>query len=93
MGSRNLRAFDVLGDTVDTAKRVRDQERGDDILCTFAFHESAPERLVVGDTHQARAKGKSCPVIPARLLGVKDAVIPPPSRPAQTPPAPGSIPG
>jgi class 3 adenylate cyclase len=88
IGSRNLRAFDVLGDTVNTGKRVCDHAKAGEILCTFTFFETAPDRLVVSDSHAARAKGKSSPVILAQLLGVRET---PPAVPATTRPvAPSS---
>jgi class 3 adenylate cyclase len=73
IGSKGVRSFDVLGDTVNTGKRVSDHAQSGEILCSFHFYEAAPGRLLVGDARSAKAKGKSNPVLLANLLGVRDA--------------------
>lgn len=85
IGSHGVRSFDVLGDTVNTGKRVSDHAQSGEILCSFHFYEAAPDRLIVGDSRSAKAKGKSNPVLLANLIGVKDGPAEPLAEAAATP--------
>jgi class 3 adenylate cyclase len=70
IGSREVRSFDVLGDTVNTGKRICDQATQGEILCSFSIFQVAPDRIKVGNPQSANAKGKSMPLVVAPLLAV-----------------------
>jgi class 3 adenylate cyclase len=63
IGSKQVKAYDILGDTVNTAKRICDQAHGDEILLSEAVYQAlAPETIVVRDTRALVAKGKRAPL-------------------------------
>jgi class 3 adenylate cyclase len=70
IGSREVRSFDVLGDTVNTGKRICDQAAPSEILCSFSIFQAAPDRIKVGNPQSAQAKGKSMPLVVAPLISV-----------------------
>jgi class 3 adenylate cyclase len=70
IGSREVRSFDVLGDTVNTGKRICDQAAGGEILCSFSIFQAAPDKIKVGNPLSANAKGKSMPLVVAPLVTV-----------------------
>ena len=70
IGSREVRSFDVLGDTVNTGKRICDQAAHGEILCSFSIFQTAPDKIKVGNPQSANAKGKSMPLVVAPLLAV-----------------------
>jgi adenylate cyclase len=63
IGSKNLKLYDIIGDTVNTAKRICDQAKGDELLITEAVYRDLDEKKIVTlDSRSLIAKGKSEPV-------------------------------
>jgi len=59
LGSESVKAFDVLGDTVNTAKRLCDAAAGGEILVSEA---AATPGLAAAPARELALKGKSAPV-------------------------------
>jgi adenylate cyclase len=72
MGAVKTKAYDILGDTVNTAKRVSDHAAPGRIVVTFTFFEACRDRIVISGDQHINAKGKSCTVLVAELLGMKE---------------------
>lgn len=62
LGSSEVKAFDVIGDTVNTAKRICDKASGGEILMSQAFMEQAGVQSA-GERREIQAKGKDEPVV------------------------------
>jgi adenylate cyclase len=88
LGARRTKAFDILGDVVNTAKRICDQATAGKIIISFACYEATRGRLLVGNGQQASAKGKSSVLIIAELLGVTES--PPHGSDEHPTPTPGA---
>lgn len=80
LGAQRVRQFDVIGDTVNTAKRICDNTAAGDVLISYQFHCTNPKRLVVAPMTETRAKGKSSALILAPLLEILDEPLPPGTR-------------
>jgi class 3 adenylate cyclase len=70
LGARRTKAYDILGDVVNTAKRICDLATAGKIIVSFACYEASRGQLVVSTGQQASAKGKSSVLIIAELIGV-----------------------
>jgi adenylate cyclase len=77
LGTERTKAFDVIGDTVNTAKRICDSAPAGTVLVSFPFYEACDGRIEVGEMASTRAKGKTSAVILAPLLKVRPAPDPP----------------
>ncbi len=62
IGSKEVKMYDIIGDTVNTGKRICDQAKGSEILLSVAVYEKLKEILVTGDPRKLSAKGKSQPL-------------------------------
>lgn len=71
-GSVRTKAYDILGDTVNTAKRVSDHARPGSIVVTFAFFEACRGRISIASDQRINAKGKSSAILVSELLAVLD---------------------
>ena len=69
MGARNLKSFDVIGDTVNTAKRIEGAAGAREILASEAFRAAAA--VDSGRQFAIEVKGKSAPLVLHRLDGAK----------------------
>jgi len=58
IGSREVKAYDIIGDTVNTGKRICDQAAGDEILLSQACYEKLQSSIVIGEPRTIVAKGK-----------------------------------
>lgn len=67
MGARNLKYFDVIGDTVNTAKRIEGAAGPGEILASEAFR--AVGRLDSGGARSIEVKGKAAPLALHRMGG------------------------
>jgi class 3 adenylate cyclase len=59
IGSRTLKGYDVIGDTVNIAKRICDVARGGEILLSRATREALGARALIHETRAAPVKGKT----------------------------------
>lgn len=78
VGSQRTKAYDILGDTVNTAKRVCDHAERGRIMVTFGMYDACHGRIRVGGDANIHAKGKSTALVVAELLDAED-----PDPPAQ----------
>ena len=58
MGSQNVKGYDVIGDTVNTAKRICDIAAGGEILISADAWESLAGEFASGEPRLANLKGK-----------------------------------
>jgi len=74
VGASRTKAYDILGDTVNTAKRVSDHAKPGRIVVTFTFFEACRGRAIIeGDEHLS-AKGKSSLILISELIGIHQVV-------------------
>jgi class 3 adenylate cyclase len=59
LGSREVRAYDIIGDTVNTAKRICDRAAGGEVLLSRTAYDHLENPPTVGPMYEARVKGKS----------------------------------
>jgi adenylate cyclase len=69
LGSLELKGYDVLGDTVNTAKRLCDIAAGGEILISQATAATLGDRVAVLAARQVTVKGKSEPLLVYPLQG------------------------
>ena len=69
IGSEEVKTYDVIGDTVNTAKRICDQAAGDEILISEAVFDHIKEGVSVAESKSLTAKGKKEPI---KVYPVKD---------------------
>ena len=64
--------YDIIGDTVNTGKRICDQALGGEILVSQAIFDKLKDSLVIGESRLVTAKGKSEPlkVFPVKGLNI-----------------------
>ena len=58
IGSEHIKAYDIIGDTVNTGKRICDKAAGGEVLVSQACYEKIAERLSVSEARSIEAKGK-----------------------------------
>jgi class 3 adenylate cyclase len=58
MGGRDVKAYDVIGDTVNTAKRLCDQAKGNEILVSAQLLAALGEDARPDASRRVRVKGK-----------------------------------
>jgi adenylate cyclase len=61
MGAADVKSYDVIGDTVNTAKRIEGAARGGEILLSEDFRRAADVACV--HSREVAAKGKSTPLL------------------------------
>ena len=88
LGAQRVRQFDVIGDTVNTAKRICDNTAAGEVLISYQSHCTNPNRLGVAPMTETRAKGKSSALILAPLLEIRDDPLPPGTRAIERKPLP-----
>lgn len=71
VGGAKTKAYDILGDTVNTAKRVSDHAGPGRIVVTFTFYEATRGRIEIAGDQRINAKGKTSVVLVAELVGVR----------------------
>ncbi len=70
VGASRTKAYDILGDTVNTAKRVSDHAKPGCIVVTFTFFEACGGRIAVAGDQSLTAKGKSSTILVSELTGM-----------------------
>jgi adenylate cyclase len=73
VGASRTKAYDILGDTVNTAKRVSDHAKAGSIIVTFTFFEACRGRIDIAGDQKFNAKGKTSVILVAELVGVQAA--------------------
>lgn len=58
MGSHNVKGYDVIGDTVNTAKRICDIAGGGEILVSRSVLERLDGKVATGEMRSVKLKGK-----------------------------------
>jgi class 3 adenylate cyclase len=79
IGSTRTKAYDIIGDTVNTAKRVCDHAGPGKVVITFTVYEASGGKLGIAGDERIMAKGKSTAVLVAELV----SVAPEEAQPAQ----------
>lgn len=59
LGGGGVKFYDVIGDTVNTAKRIEGAAKAGEVLIS----EAAAENLAKGERRDIIAKGKDCPIV------------------------------
>jgi len=72
IGSREVKGYDVIGDTVNTAKRICDSAAGGEVLISEEVRKALGSKAVVGRSRQIKAKGKTEPLTVYALQGLAD---------------------
>ncbi|MBU4151384.1 MAG: adenylate/guanylate cyclase domain-containing protein, partial [Proteobacteria bacterium] len=62
IGSKEVKMYDIIGDTVNTGKRICDQARGGEILVSQTVFDTLKDSLIIGEPRFVAAKGKSEPL-------------------------------
>lgn len=62
LGSAGVKFYDVIGDTVNTAKRIESAARAGQVLVSETTRAAIGETMRVGAPHQIAAKGKDAPL-------------------------------
>ncbi len=62
LGSAGVKFYDVIGDTVNTAKRIESAAGSGEILVSQACREALGQDLAAGGRREVSAKGKDAPV-------------------------------
>ncbi|RMG09459.1 MAG: adenylate/guanylate cyclase domain-containing protein, partial [Cyanobacteria bacterium J055] len=68
-GSQEVRTYTVIGDVVNTAKRIESETPAGEITISDAVYRQLGDRVIVEPCEAIAAKGKSKPVAVWRLLG------------------------
>jgi len=71
IGSKDVKMYDVIGDTVNTAKRICDQAKGDEILISQKIYTKLSTVVTVHEPKLLNAKGKREPLKVYPVQGLK----------------------
>lgn len=71
LGSKDVKVYDVIGDTVNTAKRIEGAAVRAEVLVSETTFQALGETASFGPERQIEAKGKNAPVTVYPLLGQK----------------------
>jgi class 3 adenylate cyclase len=68
LGSAGLKGYDVIGDTVNTAKRIEGAAGGGEVLVSDALRAALDPATALGERREVVAKGKEVPIAVYPLL-------------------------
>ncbi len=71
LGSKDVKVYDVIGDTVNTAKRIEGAAKRAEVLVSETTYQALGDTAQFGPERQIEAKGKNAPVTVYPLLGQK----------------------
>ncbi len=71
MGSEDVKGYDIIGDAVNTAKRICDVAEGGEVLISQSVYEKIGDRATVLETRKISVKGKTEPLIVYALQDVR----------------------
>ncbi len=74
IGSRAVKAYDIIGDTVNTGKRICDQALGEEILLSQNCYDKLQTSVEIGEPRDIVAKGKQDALRVYPVLGFKESV-------------------
>lgn len=72
LGSKDVKFYDVIGDTVNTAKRIENAASETEVLISEATRRAMGNHIAIGPARQIEAKGKEVPVTVYPLLQPED---------------------
>ena len=72
-GTDQSRQYDVIGDTVNTAKRMESAARGGEVVVDAALAATLQDHYPFGATELLEAKGKRAPIAVTRLAATRAA--------------------
>jgi len=72
LGSRNVKGYSVIGDMVNTAKRICDQAAAGEVLISAAVRAALGPRALVAPRRDVEAKGKAEPLAVYPLLDLEE---------------------
>ncbi len=76
IGSEDVKMYDVIGDTVNTGKRICDQAEGGEILISQEVYTQLETVVTVREPRFLKAKGKSEPLKVFSIKGLKTSTEP-----------------
>jgi class 3 adenylate cyclase len=68
LGSKDVKSYDVIGDTVNTAKRIENVAAPNEILISETTRLAMGDHIAIGATRQIEVKGKEAPLTVYPLL-------------------------
>jgi class 3 adenylate cyclase len=71
MGSGDVKGYDIIGDAVNTAKRICDVAAGGEVLISQSVYKEIGDRAIILETRKISVKGKTEPLIVYALQDVR----------------------
>jgi len=75
LGSKDVKAYDVIGDTVNTAKRIESAASETEALVSEATRQATGNIIAFGPARQIEAKGKEAPITVYPLLEIEAPAV------------------
>jgi class 3 adenylate cyclase len=75
LGSRDVKFYDVIGDTVNTAKRIESAASETEALVSDATRQATGNHIAFGAARHIAAKGKEAPITVYPLLEIEMPVV------------------
>lgn len=73
VGSAGVKGYDVIGDTVNTAKRIEGAAGGGEVLLSAALVATLGDGVAAGPSRELAVKGKQAPIAVHPLVGLAAA--------------------
>ena len=72
IGSEEIKAYDIIGDAVNTAKRICDAAAGGEVLISESVYAEIADHATVSETRKLSVKGKAEPLIVYALEDMRE---------------------